>query len=109
MGLMLGVIPKFSEVLKEMTGGELPALTRGLMATSNWIAFRYGWAVMLAIPFVWIMTLRLIRQFPTGRLILDMINIKLPVVGQLVYKTGVARWTRTLGTLISAGVPILEA
>jgi len=109
MGLMLGVIPKFSTVLKEMTGGELPALTRGLMATSDWIAYKYGWAVMIAIPFVWIMTLRIIRQFPAGRMILDMINLKLPVVGQLVYKTGVARWTRTLGTLISAGVPILEA
>ncbi|MFA6186308.1 MAG: type II secretion system F family protein [Phycisphaerae bacterium] len=109
MGLMLGVIPKFSKVLQEMTGGELPGLTKGLMATSDWIAFKYGWAVMIAIPIVWIMTLRLIRQFPTGRLVLDTINLKLPVVGQLVYKTGVARWTRTLGTLISAGVPILEA
>ncbi|MHB0945684.1 MAG: type II secretion system F family protein [Sedimentisphaerales bacterium] len=109
MGLMLGVIPKFSEVLKEMTGGELPGLTRGLMATSDWIAFKYGWAVLIAIPFIWIMALRLIRQFPTGRLVMDLIYLKLPVVGQLVYKTGVARWTRTLGTLISAGVPILEA
>jgi type IV pilus assembly protein PilC len=109
MGLMLFVIPKFSEVLKEMTGGELPGLTKGLLAVSGWIAFQYGWAVMLAVPFVLIMTLRLIRQFATGRLILDMINLKMPVIGQLVYKTGVARWTRTLGTLISAGVPILEA
>ncbi|HBG78056.1 MAG TPA: pilus assembly protein PilC [Phycisphaerales bacterium] len=109
MGLMLGVIPKFSEVLKEMTGGELPGLTRGLMATSDWIAFKYGWAVLIAIPFIWIMALRLIRQFPTGRLVMDLIYLKMPVIGQLVYKTGVARWTRTLGTLISAGVPILEA
>lgn len=109
MGLMLGVIPKFSTVLKEMTGGELPGLTKGLLATSDWIAYRYGWAVMVGIPFIWIMAMRLIRQFPTGRLVLDTINLKMPVIGQLVYKTGVARWTRTLGTLISAGVPILEA
>lgn len=109
MGLMIGVIPKFSLVLKEMTSGELPGLTRGLMAASNWIAFRYGWAVLITIPFIIVFAFRLVRQFPTGRLILDTMNTKMPVIGKLVYKTAVARWTRTLGTLISAGVPILEA
>jgi type IV pilus assembly protein PilC len=96
-------------VLKEMTGGELPGLTRGLMVASDWIAFRYGWAVMIAVPFIIVFAFRLVRQFPTGRLILDTMNTKMPVIGKLVYKTAVARWTRTLGTLISAGVPILEA
>ena len=109
MGLMIGVIPKFSETLKEMAGGDLPALTRGLMAVSNWIAFRYGWAVMIAIPIAIVFLLRLVRQFPLGRMILDTIYIKMPVVGKIVYKTSVGRWTRTLGTLIGAGVPILEA
>jgi type IV pilus assembly protein PilC len=109
MGLMIGVIPKFSKVLQEMTGGELPALTRILMAISDWIAFRYGWAVLVAIPIALVFILRIIRQLPTGRLVLDTVNLKLPVVGKIVYKTSVARWTRTLGTLISAGVPILEA
>jgi type IV pilus assembly protein PilC len=56
-----------------------------------------------------VFTLRLIRQFLIGRYILDVVNLHLPVVGKIVYKTVVARWTRTLGTLISAGVPILEA
>ncbi len=44
-----------------------------------------------------------------GRLVLDTIKLKLPVVGQLSGKISVTRWTRTLGTLISAGVPILDA
>ena len=109
MGLMILVIPKFTVVLQEMVGGDLPALTKGLMAFSSWLAFRYGWVVMLAVPFGIVFLLRLIRKFTTGRLVLDNINLKLPVVGQIVYKTSVARWTRTLGTLISAGVPILEA
>ena len=109
MGLMIFVIPKFTDVLKEMVGGDLPALTKGLMAFSTWLAFDYGWVVMISIPFGIVFLLRLIRQFTTGRLVLDTINLKLPVVGQIVYKTSVARWTRTLGTLISAGVPILEA
>jgi type IV pilus assembly protein PilC len=109
MGLMIGVIPKFSEVLKEMTGGELPPLTKVLMAISDWIAFKWGWAVLIAIPFGIVFTFRLIKKFTLGRLILDMINLRLPVLGQLVYKVSVGRWTRTLGTLIGAGVPILEA
>lgn len=109
MGLMIGVIPKFSDVLKEMTGGELPALTKTLMAISDWIAFKWGWAIMLAIPFGIVFTMRLIKKFTMGRLIFDMINLRLPVIGRLVYKISVGRWTRTLGTLIGAGVPILEA
>jgi type IV pilus assembly protein PilC len=109
LGLMIGVIPKFTQVLQEMTGGELPGLTKAIMATSNWIAFQWGWAVMIAIPIVLILLLRFVRQFPLGRLIFDTVNLKMPVIGNIVYKTTVSRWTRTLGTLISAGVPILEA
>jgi type IV pilus assembly protein PilC len=109
MGLMIGVIPKFSSVLKEMTGGELPGLTKALIAISNWIAFKYGWAVMIAIPFAFIFLLRFVKQFLLGRMILDTAYTKMPVIGAIVYKTAVGRWTRTLGTLIGAGVPILEA
>lgn len=109
MGLMIGVIPKFSTVLKDMTGGELPGLTTAIIKFSNWLAFDFGWAIMLAVPFVIMFILRIIRKFGMGRYILDTVNLKLPVIGQIVYKTTVARWTRTLGTLISAGVPILEA
>jgi type IV pilus assembly protein PilC len=64
---------------------------------------------MIAIPFVIMFILRIVRKFGAGRYVLDAINLRLPVVGKIVYKTTVARWTRTLGTLISAGVPILEA
>jgi type IV pilus assembly protein PilC len=109
MGLMIGVIPKFSTVLKDMTGGELPGLTTAIIKFSNWLAFDFGWAFMLAVPFVIMFALRIIRKFGIGRYILDTVNLKMPVIGQIVYKTTVARWTRTLGTLISAGVPILEA
>ena len=109
LGLMLGVIPKFSKVLQDMSGGELPKLTTILISISNWIAYKYGWAVMIIIPIGIVFLLRLIRQFILGRYVLDTVNLHLPVVGKIVYKTVVARWTRTLGTLISAGVPILEA
>lgn len=109
LGLMLFVMPKFTEVLKEMAGGDLPGLTKAIMAISSWIAFQWGWAWMIATPFVIVFVLRLTKQFRTGRLVLDTIKLNLPVMKHIVYKSSVARWTRTLGTLISAGVPILEA
>jgi type IV pilus assembly protein PilC len=108
--LMTFVIPQFTEVLTEMTDdGELPALTRYVMGASRWIAFKYGWAVIVGIPFGTIFFLRFARRFRTGRFVLDSIKLKIPVVGQLSGKISVTRWTRTLGTLISAGVPILDA
>jgi type IV pilus assembly protein PilC len=110
MGLMVFVIPKFTEVLTEMTNGaKLNALTAGLMTVSSWIAYQYGWAVLIGTPFALMFLLKFLRKFRPCRLVLDTINIRLPVVGKIVSKTAIARWTRTLGTLIGAGVPILEA
>ncbi len=108
--LMTFVIPNFTAVLTEMTEGEeLPRLTRIVLAISSWIAYRYGWAVLVGVPFATIFLLRIVKKFRVGRLILDTIKLKLPVIGQLSGKISVTRWTRTLGTLISAGVPILDA
>lgn len=110
LGLMLFVVPSFTTALTEMTeGGELPGITQGVMAVSGWIAFQYGWLYLIGTPFAIIFILKFIRRFRIGRLILDSIKLRLPVVGQLSSKTSVTRWTRTLGTLISAGVPILDA
>jgi len=53
--------------------------------------------------------LRIVRQFRAGRLVVDTVKLKLPIISQLSSKIAVARWTRTLGTLVSAGVPILDA
>jgi type IV pilus assembly protein PilC len=60
-------------------------------------------------PILIVFLLGFTRRFRTGRLILDSIKLKLPVMGQLTNKVSVTRWTRTLGTLIGAGVPILDA
>jgi type IV pilus assembly protein PilC len=91
--------------------GSLPALTQTLMNISTWLLGRKGLnaGMVILAPFAVIAILRFIRQFRLGRLILDTIKLKMPIIGQLSYKISVARWTRTLGTLISAGVPILEA
>ena len=108
--LMTFVIPKFSEVLTEMTGGaELPKITRVVLGASNWMVHSYGWALVLGVPIAIIILLRMARQFRQGRFVLDSIKLKIPVVGNLSGKIAVTRWTRTLGTLIGAGVPILDA
>ncbi len=110
IGLMKFVIPKFISVLDEMLeGAEMHPITRVVLDISDWIAFRWGWAIMLAVPFGIVMVLRFIRLFRPGRFVLDCITLRLPVIGSLTSKVSVTRWTRTLGTLIGAGVPILDA
>jgi len=110
LGLMLFVVPSFESALTEMTdGGQLPRITRIVLAISGWIALQYGWAILIGVPFAIVFFLRFVRRFWIGRFILDTIKLKVPVVGQLTNKVSVTRWTRTLGTLISAGVPILDA
>lgn len=109
LGLMTFVIPTFKTVLAEMVEGELNTVTQTVLGLSGWIAYDFGWAILIAVPFVLVFLTRIIRQFRYGRLVLDSINLRLPIVGQLVSKVSVTRWTRTLGTLISAGVPILDA
>ena len=107
--LMKYVIPQFKTVLEEMVQGELNPVTTTVLGISNWIAKQYGWAIILSVPFGFIFLLRIARKFRAGRYVLDAVKLKLPVMGQLTSRVSVTRWTRTLGTLISAGVPILDA
>jgi type IV pilus assembly protein PilC len=113
MGLMIFIVPTFSEVLSDMSDGKagLPALTQILLNISNWLKGRKGLNALIVVvcPFVLASLLKLLRQFQKGRYAMDWIKLRTPVIKKLVYKTSVARWTRTLSTLISAGVPILEA
>jgi type IV pilus assembly protein PilC len=110
LGLMKYVIPQFKAVLEEMLEGQkLNRVTTTVLGISHWIAYQYGLFILLSIPFAVIFLLKIVKRFRTGRLILDTIKLKLPVVGQLSSKVSITRWTRTLGTLIGAGVPILDA
>jgi len=113
MGLMIFIVPTFAEVLTDMSDGKasLPGLTQMLLNISQWLLARKGLNALIVIvcPFILVMVLKLLRQFQKGRYVMDWIKLRLPVIKQLSYKTTVARWTRTLATLVSAGVPILEA
>jgi type IV pilus assembly protein PilC len=110
LGLMTFVVPQFNTVLGEMLeGAEMNVITTTVLGISSWIAYDFGWAVLLGVPFVFVFLTRATRQFRTGRYVLDTINLYLPVLGKLSSRVAITRWTRTLGTLISAGVPILDA
>lgn len=113
-GIMVFIIPNFVEIFTDFEV-ELPALTLWLMSTSNWVVGKMpgqgipGWAIIIVGPFVIYVLVKLIRKTNPGKAVLDTLLLWTPVFGTLVRKTTIARFTRTLGTLISAGVPILEA
>ncbi len=104
--IMIFIIPKFEKIFMEFKL-KLPYVTEVLITMSRMTVVY--WYVTPVIPVFIIVTLKLIRMNRSGAFILDKIKLKLPVSGQIVEKSIVARTTRTLGTLISSGVPILEA
>jgi type IV pilus assembly protein PilC len=106
--IMIFVIPKFKTIFKEFKT-DLPAITQVLLTVSNWFAAEYGWAYVLGSPIAFALIWKLVRLSNTGRYISDAIILKVPILGGILGKTAIARFTRTLGTLISAGVPILDA
>ncbi len=108
--IMVQVVPQFRKIFEDF-GTQLPGVTEFLISLSAWFAGGTppGWVVILLSPLMLIGLYKLIRQAQMGRLVLDTVTLSVPVVGQIAGKSSVARFTRTLGTLISAGVPILEA
>lgn len=104
--IMTFIVPTFKKMFDEM-GMELPAVTVLLIAMSDYLV-KY-WFLMLLIPFCYWLLSKLVRKFRSGRMGFDMYMLKVPVFGALVEKNILARTMRTLGTLVSSGVPILEA
>ena len=106
--IMIVVIPKFQGIFKDFHL-KLPWPTQVMMDASDFMANRYGWAYLLFSPILAVILWRLIRLSDGGRYGTDVFKLKIPIIGMIISKTSVARFTRTLGTLISAGVPILDA
>ncbi len=104
--IMIFIIPKFEKIFADFKL-KLPWMTQTLMDTSRWFV-KYWYVIPLVPVFIWL-SLKLIRLSKTGAYTLDMIKLYLPIAGNIVEKTVVARTMRTLGTLIASGVPILEA
>ena len=106
--IMIFVIPKFEQIFKDFKT-DLPGITKVLLAVSRWFANEYGWAYVLFSPIIITLLIKLIRMSEGGKFAVDVVKLKIPILGSILAKTAIARFTRTLGTLISAGVPILDA
>jgi type IV pilus assembly protein PilC len=104
--IMYKIVPEFVKIFDDFDA-TLPAMTQYLISISNWVVD--WWFLIPLVPIgIW-MTVKLIRKFKAGRAGWDLFILKVPIFGQIVEKNIVARTTRTLGTLVASGVPILEA
>jgi type IV pilus assembly protein PilC len=100
------IIPKFESIFADF-GVDLPKMTIWLIKASHFVVRRF-WVVLLTPIILWIIV-KLLYRNRTGAYILDRIKLMIPVMGDIVEKATVARTTRTLGTLVTSGVPILES
>jgi type IV pilus assembly protein PilC len=104
-GLLLFVIPVFQKMFADM-GGTLPAFTQFVIYLSEVMRryFIYIAAALIALGVAFVRWYRTER----GRIIVDDLLLKIPVIGPLIKKVAIAKFTRTLGTMLSSGVPIME-
>ena len=106
--LMIWVVPKFELIFKDMMpGSSLPGFTRFVLGISNAIANHFVITASV-IAVVVVAFIALIRT-RFGRRIFDKFKLNMPVLGPVISKVAISRFTRTLGTLVSSGVPILQA
>ena len=104
--LLWKVVPIFATLFLGL-GVDLPLPTRIVIGLSNFVGSIFGFLILVAF-IATVVGLKVWYGTPVGRMAIDRVLLKLPLVGMLLRKIAVARFTRTLGTLISSGVPILE-
>ena len=104
--IMLFVVPAFEKMFADI-GQALPAPTQLLLSTSQ--AIQTYWYLIPLIPIFLMVIMKLIARTEAGEKALDAFKLRMPVFGNIIKKSSVARFCRTLGTLIASGVPILEA
>ena len=105
--IMWFVIPSFKQVFTSF-GADLPWLTNLVVAVSDW--FVQFWYIVAIVPIVAFMVMAYCwKRFPGFKHFIDRISLKLPVLGEILEKAAVARWTRTLATMFAAGVPLVDA
>ena len=107
-GLMVWVVPKFKEIFKDMLPGQgLPAFTELVLGISDMIANNF--VLTAAGVIVFFIALKIFTKTKTGRRLFDKFKLCMPALGPVISKVAISRFTRTLGTLVSSGVPILQA
>lgn len=104
--IMIAIIPKFKKIFNDFQM-KLPWATEALIGISDW--FVNYWYVIPLVPLSLWLLVKGIRMSRAGAYAVDRFKLWIPLIGKLIEKTTVARTTRTLGTLVGSGVPILEA
>src|SRR6266498_4788869 len=106
--LMIWVVPKFKDIFKDMLPGKpLPGFTRFVLGVSDMVANNFIWTA--AILFVLVVAFITFTRTRFGRRAFDKFKLNMPLLGPVISKVAISRFTRTLGTLVSSGVPILQA
>ena len=106
--LLIFIVPKFQKIFEDaLPGQSLPGITEFVITLSN--IFVSEWYIVLGTIAIVVIGFKVFASSPAGSIILDRVVLKLPIFGDLMSKTAISRFSRTLGTLISSGVPILQA
>ncbi|HEV3410724.1 MAG TPA: type II secretion system F family protein, partial [Chthoniobacterales bacterium] len=106
--LLVFIVPKFEQIFQDMLGDKpLPAITRMVIGAST--AVKDHWMLILGAIVLLIIGMKLIGRTAGGRAAIDRIKLRMPLFGDLIRKTAISRFSRTLGTLVTSGVPILQA
>ncbi|MBM3824123.1 MAG: type II secretion system F family protein [Verrucomicrobia bacterium] len=106
--LMVFVVPKFKAIFADMLeGAKLPDFTEFVLGISDTIANHFLETIIGVVIFF--IVLKLLLKTKIGRRLFDKFKLVMPVLGPVISKVAIARFTRTLGTLVSSGVPILQA
>jgi type IV pilus assembly protein PilC len=104
--LMVFVLPTFKDIFNDF-GGKLPTITSLMFAVSTFM--RNFWYLILLSPVAVVTAFKYYYATESGRWNLDRLKLKIPVTGELVQKMAISRFSRTLGTLVNSGVPMLRA
>ena len=106
--LLVFIVPKFEQIFQDMLGDKpLPTITIFVISVSN--AVKDHWMIILGVLALLGVGLKLLGRTPGGRVAIDRIKLRAPLFGDLIRKTSISRFSRTLGTLVTSGVPILQA
>jgi type IV pilus assembly protein PilC len=106
--LLAFIVPKFEQIFKDMLGNKpLPALTQMVIDASNLV--KGNWYFLIGGVVIIVVIYNMIARSPNGRVMIDRLKLKMPLLGDLSRKSAISRFSRTLGTLVTSGVPILQA
>jgi type IV pilus assembly protein PilC len=106
--LMVFIVPKFQDIFKDLLEGEqLPGLTRFVMGISKTLTVRLPLVIIVIVALV--VLFKVLGKTRAGKYAIARLKLNMPVFGLLIRKTAIARFTRTLGTLMTSGVPVLQA